>query len=128
LVGPLKPAAALDRLSDLVALHDLGLREPLPVASKTSFEYASARRRGAPPDEAVKVAAKEWENRRGWGEAADAEHDQVFGPAPPFAALWTPVPQPGDGAELWPLEPTRFAVLSRRWWDPMLEAEQQAVT
>jgi hypothetical protein len=44
---------------------------------------------------------------------------------PPFRLLLESPPLPGDGSG-WPEEPTRFGVLSRRWWDPMLEGEFQA--
>ncbi len=125
-VGPLDAGLARECLRDLIGLYELGLREPLPIASKSSYEYATARRRGAAPDEAVKAAAKGWEGNRWAGEGSEAEHEHVFGKQPPFALLLEASPQPGDGADQWPDEPTRFAVLSRRWWDPMLDGEFQA--
>jgi exodeoxyribonuclease V gamma subunit len=124
-VGPLDPSQARASLCDLIELHQLGLREPLPIASKTSFEYAAARRKGAAPEEAVKAALKGWEGSRWGGESVEPEHEHVYGKQPPFAVLLGAGPQPGDG-EQWPDEPTRFGVLSRRWWDPMLEGEFQA--
>jgi exodeoxyribonuclease V gamma subunit len=125
-VGPIDAAEAVDWLGDLVAVYDLGLREPLPIASKSSFEYASARRKGAVPDEALKAASTAWEGSRWGGERQEAEHEQVYGPAPAFSALLEALPQLADGADHWPDEPTRFGVLSRRWWDPMLEGESRA--
>ena len=124
-LGPVDGAEAADYLRDLVGLYDLGLREPLPLSSKCSFEYAAARRRGAAPEEALKAALKGWEGNRFGNECEEAEHQHVYGMQPPFRVLLAAPPQPGDGAG-WPDEPTRFGVLSRRWWDPMLEGEFQA--
>jgi exodeoxyribonuclease V gamma subunit len=124
--GPIAPGPAAAHLRDLVALHGLGLREPLPIASKSSFEYAAARRRGAAPEEAVKAALKGWEGSRWGGESSEAEHEHVYGIQPAFRLLLEAPVQPGDGAEAWPDEPSRFGVLSRRWWDPMLTGEFQA--
>ena len=125
-IGPLDPAQARESLCDLIGLQQLGLREPLPIASKSSFEYAAARRKGAAPNEAIKAAVKSWEGGRWGGESAEPEHEHVYGKQPAFGLLLGALPQAGDGAEQWPDEPTRFGVLSRRWWDPMLEAEFQA--
>ncbi len=122
-LGPVDGGRAAGHLRDLIGLYELGLREPLPIASKTSFEYAAARRRGAAPDEALKAALKGWEGSRYGNECDDAEHVHVYGIAPPFRTLLAAVPQPGDGGSEWPDEPSRFGVLSRRWWDPMLEGE-----
>jgi exodeoxyribonuclease V gamma subunit len=127
-LGPLEGALAAAHLRDLVGLYELGLREPLPMASKSSFEYAAARRRGAAPPEAVKAAVKGWQGSRWGGECQEPEHEHVYGMQPPFRVLLEAQPQPGDGAADWPDEPTRFGVLSRRWWDPMLEGEFQART
>jgi exodeoxyribonuclease V gamma subunit len=122
-LGPVEGGWAAAHLRDLIGLYELGLREPLPIASKTSFEYAAARRRGAAPEEALKAALKGWEGGRYGNECDDAEHVHVYGIAPPFRILLSAAPEPGDGAAEWPDEPSRFGVLSRRWWDPMLEGE-----
>jgi exodeoxyribonuclease V gamma subunit len=125
-LGPLDAARAGECLRDLVGLYELGLREPLPIASKTSFEYAAARRKGAGPVDAVKAAIKGWEGARWGGECREPEHEHVYGRQPAFGLLLEAGPRPGDGGDQWPDEPTRFGVLSRRWWDPMLEGESQA--
>ncbi len=125
-LGPVEPGQAGVALRDLVGLYELGLRQPLPIASRSSFEYAAARRKGAAPEEAVKAALKSWEGSRWGGECREAEHEHVFGMHPAFGVLLDAAPQPGDGAAQWPAEPSRFGVLSRRWWDPMLEGEFQA--
>ncbi|MCW2550208.1 MAG: exodeoxyribonuclease gamma subunit [Mycobacterium sp.] len=125
--GPIASGEARGWLTDLVALYDLGLREPLPIASKTSYEYAIARRRGAAAQEAEKVAYKAWHDRK-WGESEEADHQQVYGASPAFSLLTAALPGIPDGSDEWPSEPTRFGVLSVRWWDPMLEAERRALS
>jgi exodeoxyribonuclease V gamma subunit len=125
-LGPIDATEARAWLSDLVDLHAAGLREPLPIAVDTSFEYAQARRRGAVPEEALKKAARCWAGSRFGGESRQPEHERVFGLAAPLQALTGEPPTAGDGAGDWPDEPTRFGVLSRRWWDPLLEAESRA--
>ena len=55
----LAPELALEHLTALVGLFDAGLREPLPIACKTSAAYAQALHRGGDP---VKAAVEEWES------------------------------------------------------------------
>ncbi len=122
--GPLEQAEALGWLADLVALHDAGLCEPLPMPLQASFDYACARRRGAQPAEAAKAAATAWQGSRSWNsESREPEHQVVYGSGADFSVLTGALPDPADGVCDWPEEPTRFGVLSRRWWDPMLEGE-----
>jgi len=126
-LGPIGSDEACRSLADLVRLHELGLREPLPIALKTSFEYASARRKGAVAGEALKGAARSWESRGRYpGENREPAHEQIYGPDPDITALTADAPGSDDEAGLWPDEPTRFGVFSRRWWDPMLDAERRA--
>ena len=73
----LAPALALEHLAALVELFDAGMREPLPIACKTSAAYAQALHRGGDP---VKAATEEWES--GWdfsNEDEEPEHELVFG-------------------------------------------------
>ncbi len=122
--GPVSGTEALHWLSDLVALYEAGLCEPLPISSKASYEYACARRRGAEPDEAVKAAAVAWDGGRFPGEKQDPEHIHVYGVALAFPTLIAAAPANGDSGD-WAQEPSRFGMLSRRWWEPLLEAEQR---
>jgi exodeoxyribonuclease V gamma subunit len=73
----LDPALALERLATLVALFDEGLREPLPIACKSSAAYAEALQSGSDP---VKAATKEWDGPWNFaGEGEDLEHQLAFG-------------------------------------------------
>jgi exodeoxyribonuclease V gamma subunit len=87
----IEPADALAQLAALVELFDEGLREPLPIFSRTS----AARAGGAD-------AAGEWESS--WDrdrEDAEPEHLLVLGGQRPFAAIDTP----------------RFDAAARRLWE-----------
>jgi exodeoxyribonuclease V gamma subunit len=73
----LDPETALAHLAALVEIYDRGMREPLPIACRTSAAYASALRNGGDPR---RVAAEEWTS--GWNfpkEDQDLEHQLVFG-------------------------------------------------
>ncbi len=104
---------APDRLAELVATYDAGMRGPLPLPVKTAQAYASRRRR--PSAEAA--AKKEWKGGgRFDGESADPEHRRVWGDLPFEGLLAIP---PREGEE-WPEETTRLGVLARRLWTPIL--------
>nr|WP_196791457.1 exodeoxyribonuclease V subunit gamma [Motilibacter aurantiacus] len=119
-LGPLRPEDASIVLGQLVSLHAAGMREPLPMAVKTSAAYADVRERGEDTDLALGRAREEWlGNDTVPGEAEDAAHRMVWG-------AWTGLDvlqQAGlaDGAAA---EPTRFGALARRLWAPLLAAEQ----
>jgi exodeoxyribonuclease V gamma subunit len=103
----LEPARAAAHLETLVALHDRGMREPLPIACMTSAAYAQAAGRGA---DAVKAAAKEWES--GWSfprEDAEPEHQLVLGGILSVSEL---LARPG------------FEACARELWDAALAWEQ----
>jgi exodeoxyribonuclease V gamma subunit len=125
--GPVSADEARAWLDDLARLHTAGLQEPLPIAVCTSFAYAGARRRGAVVEEALRKAGSEWYGRDFPGEQAEAAHERVFGPVPALDVLTAEPAGAEDGAATWPEEPSRFGVLSRRWWEPMLDAESRAV-
>jgi exodeoxyribonuclease V gamma subunit len=103
----LAPELALAHLTALVGLFDEGLREPLPIACKTSAAYAQALHRGADP---VKAAVEEWES--GWDfpkEDKEPEHKLVF----------------GEGVSLEQLMARAgFDTYARRLWDPALGWEK----
>ena len=111
LTAPPDPAAVL---RDLVDLRDEGLRAPLPMATGATATYADRRRNGSSPAEASESAAKTYEAR--FGDREDRHLVYLHGPGTRLATL---LAQPGDG-----VEPTRFGVLARRLWTPLLDAEQ----
>jgi len=120
--------AATAELELLVALLDLGMREPLPLYCKTSAAYAEAARGGRDP---VDPAAKQWEsghsNRHGWisRENEEPEHLIVLGGALTFERLLEIAPGPEETGDDWATdERTRLGRLARRLWDGLLEREQ----
>ncbi|CAA9470894.1 MAG: Exodeoxyribonuclease V gamma chain [uncultured Solirubrobacteraceae bacterium] len=103
----LDPAVALEHLAELVALHDEGMREPLPISCMTSAAYARAVSAGG---DARKAAAKEWKTE--WNfprEDQDPEHQLVFGGILAFEELCARA---------------AFDSLARRLWEAALGWEQ----
>ena len=101
------PAVALTHLADLVAIHDRGLREPLPIACMTSAAYARAVRGGG---DARKAGARDWTSD--WNfpkEDQDLEHQLVFGRVLDFDELCARA---------------GFDALAQRLWDAALDWEE----
>ncbi len=107
----LDPRTATEQLALLLDLYDRGMREPLPLAGRTSAAYAAgANARG------------EWESDRFPKENKDAEHELVFGPAISLAEL---MEAPPNADERWfPDELTRFGQYAQRLWSGPREYEQ----
>jgi exodeoxyribonuclease V gamma subunit len=117
IVAPSDPAAAL---AGLVDLHDRGMCEPLPIATKTSAAYATARLGGGTVEQALESAGREWRSSYG-GEHEDRPVRYVWGESAALTDLLAAAP--GDG-EQWPGESTRFGALACRLWAPVRDAEQ----
>ncbi len=116
LLPPLEPdpaeraELATAELAGLVALYDLGLASPLPLACRTSAAWAAAWHRGADPDAAQRDAREAWEDgRSGSSERDEPEHAEVFGVASSFEAL-------AGTAD--------FEALAARLWGPLLAHER----
>jgi exodeoxyribonuclease V gamma subunit len=107
-------------LRELVQLRDSGLREPLPLAPGASAVYAERRDCGSTVAEAGDAAAKDWGGK--FGDGTDRHLIYVHGPAPRFEPLLLASPTADELG--WFDEPTRFGVLSRRLWAPLLGHEQ----
>jgi exodeoxyribonuclease V gamma subunit len=106
----LDAAAALDELELLVELYDRGMREPLPIACRTSAAYVAGGN-----------ARAEWESDRFPKEDRDAEHELIYGQQLPFAKLMAIRPRAG---EVWdPDEPSRFGQYAKRLWSGLLAHE-----
>ena len=120
--------AAIAELELLVALFDLGMREPLPLYCKTSAAYAEAARGGRDP---VDPATKQWESghtgRYGWisRENEEPEHLIALGGAVAFEQLLEVSPGPEETGDGWAAdERSRLGRLARRLWDGLLDREQ----
>jgi exodeoxyribonuclease V gamma subunit len=116
-------AFARGRLATLVDLHDRAMREPLPIACKTTAAYARAVHGGADP---MHVASRAWEgdfNRP--GEADEPEHLLAHGEALSFAALCEGPPRADEQGPGWaPGEVSRFGRLALRLWGDLLDVEE----
>ncbi|GAB3344640.1 exodeoxyribonuclease V subunit gamma [Modestobacter lapidis] len=119
IVPPADPTTAL---SDLLDLYDRGMCEPLPMATKTSAAYATARLGGGTVEQALESAGREWISAFG-GEREDRHARYVWGGSAALTDLLAA--PPGDG-EQWPGEATRFGALACRLWAPVRDAEQLA--
>jgi exodeoxyribonuclease V gamma subunit len=120
-LGPVEPAEARRQLAALVDLRAAGLCAPLPMAPKTSATYAAKRASGMTVENANVKAEQEWTGGKFDGERAEAAYQQVWGADAPFDALVAEaVP---DGEPSLDGETTRFGVLARRLWEPLLAAE-----
>ncbi len=115
---------ALERLVALVDLYERGMREPLPLCCRTSAAWVEGRRRGEGDDQLQNRMAREWvSGDLVPGEQDDPEHLEVWGPGAAVSMLLGTAPVPGETGPGWAGETSRFAVLARRLWDPLLEHE-----
>ncbi|MGN7132401.1 exodeoxyribonuclease V subunit gamma [Rhodococcoides corynebacterioides] len=112
------PDTAVDVLRSLVDLRDRGLREPLPLTTKAGCLYADRVTKGVREDAALALADREF---RGFGDGSDAAVRLVHGPAVTFADITADTPRGDERA--WSDDSTRFGVLARRLWAPLLAVE-----
>ena len=106
-----RQTAALAALSDLAALYDLGMREPLPIYCDTSAAWAEARHAGEP--DALERARRVWQSDPDSpvpGEDGQAEHVLVLGGVAHFDSVRT----------------DRFDLLAVGLWTPLLERERRS--
>jgi exodeoxyribonuclease V gamma subunit len=105
----LDPDKAAEHLAKLVDVYDLGMREPIAVACKTTAAYAQALREGG---DARRAAAREWETEWGFDkEDRELEHQLVFGGVLTFDEL---------------CERHRFDTYARWLWEDLLDWELAA--
>jgi exodeoxyribonuclease V gamma subunit len=112
------PEQAVDRLRQLLALHDSGMRGPLPLPLKTGHAWASRRLARGKDSHCRFKAEQEWRPRAFPGESAEPAHRYVWGDQAPIDVLLGP-PLPGEEHDG---ETTRLGALAMRLWTPLLEA------
>jgi exodeoxyribonuclease V gamma subunit len=126
-LGPLPADEVAAALWELVTLHRVGLRAPLPLPLKAGAAYAGERGRGSDVGQSRAKAAEEWAGRyRRRGERVHPEHALVHGPDAPLDVLLAHRPEPDEQGDGWPPdEPDRFGVLARRLWARVIQAERR---
>jgi exodeoxyribonuclease V gamma subunit len=117
------PSDPADVLAQLLALRSVGLRYPMPMATETSFAYAS-HRLAKPPTDGYRAAADTWRAPAGsWGKPSENTDEAlvcVYSQDAPFTVLWD---QPAPPGHRWFDEPNWFAQLAIRVWAPLWELE-----
>lgn len=107
------PSGPVALLRDLVELRDSGLSEPLPLPPAATAEYAERRHHGDSVDDALAGAQSAYAGM--FGDHLDRHLTYVYDGG------WEQlVAAPGDGGDS-----TRFGVLARRLWEPLLRAERR---
>ena len=115
-------ALALSHLEVLIDIFDRGMREPLPLACRSSAEYARAHAEGK---DAEKAARKAWESSFNFDkEDKEEEHRLVWGGIRSFDALLEDPPRPDEAGEGWDTsEASRFGRYAVRMWGGLLARE-----
>ena len=108
---------AVNLLRDLVAIYDLGRREPIPLPLKTSFAWAEARFTGAGPEHA---AGNRWRSNNFPGEDEHPPHVRAWGAGASLRTLMQPLRE----GEEYPGENNRLGAFAARLWLPLLRAGQ----
>jgi exodeoxyribonuclease V gamma subunit len=111
---------ALALLAMLIDLRDHGLREPLPLFCDTSHAFAAARWAGDP--DADLAAERCWKSEFNWPkEDREPEHVRVLDGTRTFEEILAIEPTSDEQGDGWAAgEPSRFALLAVRLWDPIL--------
>jgi exodeoxyribonuclease V gamma subunit len=116
---------ALGELTALVELYDRGMCAPLPLVCATSAAWAEARSHANSEEESAQAADNAWRDGLFPGETSDIEHRYVWGGRVRLEELQREAPGPAERGPGWPgTESSRFGVLARRLWDPILVHEQ----
>ena len=112
------PEQALVILAELVELYRAGMGAPLPLLPATSLSYAKRRASAAGVSAAIRAANfGSWRGK--YGDNALPEVVALWGPEQDLSVLLAEKP---TAAENWFEEKTRFGMLSRRLWQPVLNA------
>ncbi|WP_264076860.1 exodeoxyribonuclease V subunit gamma [Mycolicibacterium houstonense] len=103
--GLARPDHPVELLADLVAIYDVGRREPLPLPVKTSYAWAAARHAGDDPE---REAGYRWRSGRFPGENEEPAHVRAWGRGAPLSRL------------------AGLAEYAERLWLPVLQAQARA--
>lgn len=117
---------ALTILAELVTLLRSGTATALPLPMSTAALYAEKRRAGVNPEAARHLAEnKRWKSTRGKYERRreqdDPEMTALYGQDAPLAAVLAASPLTDEN---WFDEQTRFGMLARRVWEPIIAARR----
>ncbi len=116
LSAPPDPVAVL---RELVDLRDRGMTSPLPISTGTASAYAEKRFGGGSIEDGYDSATWAW--RGDFGDGTDRSLRYVHGSTLSFQTLLAAAPLADE------TEPTneksRFGILARTLWDPLLTAE-----
>lgn len=108
-------------LSELVDVFQRGLQEPVPLTPRSSCRYVRERPGQADSHALQAVRDRLW-NASSRGAPADCTDPAItalWGTDDPFTAVTAIRPRP-DERPWFPDDTTRFGVLSRRVWEPIL--------
>jgi exodeoxyribonuclease V gamma subunit len=111
---------ALRHLAELVEIRELATREPLPLPVAAAAAYVHSRSAGSEEVLALAAAENEWS---GGFDRNDDHHVLVWGENSAlrdFAGA-----PPATERAWWPEDGTRFGVLARRVWEPLLAHESK---
>lgn len=112
------PADARRILAELVDIYRAGMCSPLPLLPAASCSYAKRRTEGKDVEQALRAVQHGlW--KRDHSERTDAEVIALWGEDCALAAL---AAEPPLANENWFDEDTRFGMLARRVWEPVLAA------
>ena len=114
------PDEALEYLAQLVALRNAALAEPLPLPIAAACAYARRRNAEDIPEQALFSARSEF---RSAYENLDNHHRYVWGDEVVLDDLLGTTTTSAEHG-WWPEEGTRFGVLARRLWEPLIEHER----
>jgi exodeoxyribonuclease V gamma subunit len=114
-LGPVNQQWSRLVLADLVSLWRIGRSEPLPFATRTSAHYAELQHSGQPWDN-----ARDQRLQTTWEKERDEAYACFFGPKLSDLQQEAARPEEQRGSHQ---EPTRFGVLARRVFLPLLHSE-----
>ena len=120
-----KVARPKERLADLVALHRLGQRVPLPLFPDPASKYAAKLREGKTPEQALAAAMRTYKD--GFDGSKNDYVVKVYGERDPLAPSFRLFDGHDDGsrAAAGDASPPSFADLAERVFGPLLQHLEQ---